>query len=423
MEAFYRLQLGGMWSAFWKEHFSFWMICGYLLAEYVRPQSIMPSLDVLPWGKVFLIGSLLGLVADRNRKWVSDPANLLMTLFLAVILVSSAFAEYPSVSWLHWFDFFGWYVIYFLIISIVTTERRLFIFLALFLLASFKLSFFGARTWAMRGFSFTSWGLMGPPGFFQNSGELSIQMLMFAPVAYQVALFLKPYISKLKYWFLLLMPLTAGMTVMGASSRGSQVGLVYQVYRSLLKGRLSIRTFIIVAVVAGAAWSLFPEEQKARFSSVGEDTTSQQRILYWKRGLEMIQAHPVLGVGFYNFAPYFADHYPQDMLYGAAQLPHNIFVQVGTDTGLLGLGLFGLILYRNFRCCREVQRLVAAPKPEAAFTSTVAKGLAISMWGFIIAGQFVTVTYYPFPWINLAMSVALLNIVKRQQAPAPKARA
>jgi hypothetical protein len=38
------------------------------------------------------------------------------------------------------------------------------------------------------------------------------------------------------------------------------------------------------------------------------------------------------------------------------------------------------------------------------------------MWGFLIAGQFVTVTYYPFFWINLAMMVATGNVARQMAA-------
>jgi O-antigen ligase len=247
-------------------------------------------------------------------------------------------------------------------------------------------------------------------------------MLMFGPIAYQVALFLRPHLSPLKYRLLLLFPITATMTVIGASSRGAQLGLVYQLYRALLKGKLSLRALMLSAIVIGAAFALLPDEQKERFSSAGKDDTSTQRLLYWKRGIEMIETHPVLGVGFYNFAPYFRDHYPQDMLRGAAQLPHNIFVQVGTDSGLLGLGTFLALLYRNFRCCHEIRRLTASAGRDGTFASSVAKGLVIALWGYIIAGQFVTITYYPFFWVNLAMSVALLNVVRRDLAQADSSK-
>lgn len=406
--------IAAMWRGVQAESFAFWMLCGYLIVEYVRPQSILPSLDFLPWGKLVLGLALLGMLSDRRFRFVSDPANVLLTLYLGALVISTLFALYPGVSRAHWFDFFGWYLIYFLIVNIVTTERRFVIFLAIFLVASFKLSFFGARTWTLRGFSFTSWGIMGPPGPFQNSGELSVQMLMFAPIAYEYAAYLRHHTSTRNFLLALSMPVTAAMTIIGASSRGAQLALLYQTYRSLLKGRLSIRSLVVCCVVIGLAISLLPEEQFQRFENAGQDTTSQQRLLYWQRGLQMIERYPVLGVGYYNFAPYFDEHFPEDRLFGSAQLPHNIFIQVGTDAGLVGLAAFLALVARNFFCCRSIAR-IARNQSAASFAPSIARGLTIALWGFLIAGQFVTITYYPFFWINLSLSVALLNIVKHQE--------
>ena len=408
--------LRNLWNGALRESFAFWMLCGYLVVEYVRPQSIMPSLDFLPWGKVALLLAMVGLLLEKKARFVSDPANLLMTMFLLTLVASSTLAVYPDISWDHWFNFFGWYVIYFLVVNILTNERRFVIFLVLFLLASFKLSFFGARTWAFRGFSFTNWGIMGPSGPFQNSGELSVQMLMFGPVAYQYALYLRPHVSRAVFLALLFVPVTAAMTVIGASSRGAQLALAYQSYRVMLKGKLTLRSLFAAGAVVALVIALFPQEQIDRFRSAGDDTTSMQRILYWKRGAEMIAENPVLGVGYFNFPQYFADHYPGDILVGVAQLPHNILIQIGTDAGFIGLTLFAALVIRSFQCCRQIQK-ASSRASEAMFATSIAKGLSVSLWGFLIAGQFVTIAYYPFFWINLALSVALLNIVRRQQKP------
>ena len=410
MEGFYSLKLSAFLSHMKGEHFCFWMICGYMVVEYVRPQAIIPSLSFLPWAQILLVLTMLGLMVDQKRSWVSDAANVWLTLFLLLILASSTFATYPGESWPKIMDYLGWYLIYFLLINVVTSEKRFFIILVIFCLASFKLSFFGARSWTMRGFSFTNWGIQGPPGYFMNSGELSIQMLMFAPVALEAALFLRPTLSRIKFGVLMLMPVTAAMTVIGASSRGSQLALVYQFYRSLLKGRLTFKKLLIVGILGAAAFALLPDQQKARFESLGSDGTSKQRLLYWTHGIEMIREHPVLGVGYFNFARYYTDHYPDDMHFSSAQLPHNIFVQVGTDTGVPGLIVFGMILFRNFRCAREIRTMWAAAGKPNSFHASIARGLTVALWGFIIAGQFVTVTYYPFLWINLALTVALRNI-------------
>lgn len=430
MEGLYALRWRDLWRALKREHISFWMICFYLFVEYVRPQSIMPSIDVLPWAKLFLLLSLLTLLADKQKKWVADPANKWMIGFMLVIIASGFNAVWPFLSWAHLMDFFGWFIIYFLIINIVTNETRFILFLCVFLICSYKLSFFGARTWTMRGFSFTTWGLQGPPGYFQNSGEFAIQMLMFAPIGYEVALFARPFVSRLKFWLLMSMPLTAAMSIMGASSRGGQVSMVYEIYGSMLKGRLNLKTLVAVVAVLWLGFQTLPEEQKARFSAAGDDGTSQQRLLYWRHGIQMIEDNPLLGVGYFNFGHYFAVHYPQDMLRGPAidptgvitsELPHNIFIQIGTDTGFTGLAVFAMLIWRTWRSEREIAALAKSRQDRSKPFAVFAKGLLVSMWGFIIAGQFVTVTYYPFFWINLAFMVSLRNVARKHYLAQPTA--
>lgn len=412
MEKLYTLNPKALWSQFKKEHFAFWMVCAYLILQYLDPLKIYSHLDFLPWDKVVIGLALLSLPLDPSRRWVRDASNIWMTLFLTVILTSSALATYPSISWSHWFDFVGWYVIYFLIVNTVNTKERYFIFLALFLICNFKLSLFGARTWVRRGFGFVGWGIHGPPGFFQNSSDFSGEMLMFAPIAFELALFVKPYVRRLTYWFLMLISVTAAMSVLGASSRGSQVAMAFQGAWIAIQRKLRIKVLIAIALVAGIGYALLPAAEKARFASAGTDNTSIQRLDYWRAGVKMIERHPFLGVGYFNFSTVYASHSSDKLWHGTAQLPHNIFIQVGTDAGLIGLGIFLMLIYRNLKVAREIKRLCADNKDAPAFAPSVARGLVLATWGFVIAGQFNTVAYYPFLWINLALTVSLASIAK-----------
>lgn len=417
MDELYTLNPRALWSQFRKEHFAFKMMCLYLIFEYLRIQLIYPRIDFLPWDKIVLGLAALTLPMDPQRRWVRDATNIWMTLFLVVIIAASAFATFPSISWSHWFDFFGWYAIYFLIINIVTTSERYFIFLAIFLLANFKLAFFGARTWTSRGFGFVNWGIEGPPGFFQNSSDLSSEMLMFAPIAFELALFVKPQVKRVTYWFLMLGAVTGAMTVLGASSRGSQVALAAQGAWVSIQRKLKLKIIIGIAVILGIGYALLPAAEKTRFANAGTDNTSIQRFDYWRAGLKMIEQHPALGVGYFNFAPVYALTDPNKLWHGTTQLPHNIFIQVGTDAGLIGLGIFLMLIYRNLKVARDIRRACERNENAPAFAPSVARGLVITTWGFVIAGQFNTVSYYPFLWINLALTVALGNIVAKASRP------
>jgi putative inorganic carbon (HCO3(-)) transporter len=416
MEKLYTLNPKALWAQFRREHFAFWMMGLYFVLQYFDPLQIHQSLSFLPLDKVALGFALVTLPMDPHKRWVRDATNIWMTLFLIVILVSSTVATYPAISWEHWFDFVGWYVIYFLIINTVTTPERFFIVLVIFLVANFKMSFFGARTWAERGFGFASWGLMGPPGNFQNSSDFSTEMLMFAPIAFELALFVKPHVRRVTYWFLMLGAITGVMTVLGASSRGSQVALGFQGAWIAIQRKLNVKVLIAIGVLACVGYALLPAAEKARFAQVGTDNTSIQRLDYWKGGLKMIEQHPLLGVGYFNFAPVYASHAQDKLWHGKAQLPHNIFIQVGTDCGLVGLGIFMILIYRNLSIARAIRRACAETESAPPFAVSVARGLTITTWGFVIAGQFNTVAYYPFLWINLALTVSLGNIVRQSVA-------
>jgi len=291
----------------------------------------------------------------------------------------------------------------------------------LFFLASYKLSAFGAKTWALRGFAFTDWGLQGPQGFFENSGEYAIQMAVLFGMSYPFYQYVKDRLPRYKRWILLSVPITAAMSVMGASSRGSQLAMLAQCYFLFLHGKVSLRTIIVTSLVFTAIYYLIPEEQLERFQSAGEDKTSQQRLLYWEHGLDMLLDHPMMGVGYYNFPPYYEAHYRQDMLYDRAQLPHNIIVQVGADLGFIGLFIYLMLIWRAFKLTRMVRAMelkrLGKDKIAESWITPVSKGMDIGFLGFLIAGQFVSVVYYPFMWIHIAMCVGLKQAAEKLLHP------
>jgi putative inorganic carbon (hco3(-)) transporter len=413
-ESFFFLKVRLIFNFIRTQHFSFWMICFYLFFEYSRPQSIFPVIAFLPWTKLFIIGALIGAFFDGSVKWVSSSANILLIIFAIVIFLSSLFAFYPEISKENYINFYNWFIIYFLIITIVNTRERFYIFQIVFILSSLKIAMGTSFVWAKRGFSFTTWGLQGPPGFFCNSGELTILMLTLFPLGFFLLTYKKSHVNLFEKILLTCCVCCPILTILGGSSRGSQIALA-ATWIVILRKKIFKFKYIILIIALVFAWNkLLPAEQKLRFSNMGKDVTSIQRKLYWKHGREMIAEHPILGVGFFNFAYYYRNHYSYDLLVKSAQLPHNIFIQVGTDAGFMGLIPFSLLLLYALITpivyCRRYDR----NNDDLIVLCMVGAGYGI--FGFIIAGQFVTVTYYPFLWIGLSFIVAAKNILKKENA-------
>lgn len=412
VESFYAFRFKEMWKYLTGESFSFWMICGYLFFEYFRPQSIYPAIDVIPWAQMFLMLALIGAVIDPKCKLVTTKVTKWMIFYLILVLISAYFvAYYPDASQRNLVHYYQWVIAHLLILSIINTKERFYIFFMIFCLASFKLSLFGAQVWASRGFGFTSWGIRGPPGYFTNSGELSIQMLILFPIGYYLLNALKDNLKKWEKIILLLFTITAAMTILGASSRGSQLALIVQLMVIFHRKIFKVKYIILAVCCALLIYNYLPDEQKERFETMGEDKTSVQRLLYWQHGMDMIREHPVMGVGFFNFPRYYAHHYPEDMLYEHAELPHNIFIQAGTDTGLIGLLIFLVIvcygLFAPIRLRRDMAGREVSP-----LAHNMAMALSLGMLGYVIAGQFVSVAYYPYLWIGVTLIACWENVVK-----------
>jgi len=408
IEDFYFFKIGPLWRYFKGQHFSFWMICFYLIFEFVRPQSIIPAIDFLPWAQLFLMGALVGAFIDPSIKHTQSVANVYVFLFTIIITISIFTSFHPEISKKYAMFYYSWAIIYFLVVRIVNTKERLYIFLLIYIFAAGKIALGTTRVWAFRGFSFTSWGLTGPKGFFQNSGELSILMLMLLPLAFYLYQYLKDKVSKWEKLILLAFWICPILTVLGASSRGAQLALFVQLIVMFRKSVFKLKPLIGISVLVIALINLLPEEQKERFRDSGDDKTSEQRLLYWENGWEMMLDYPLTGVGYFNFIPYYNRHYPGDALFGGAELPHNIFVQVGTDTGFPGLIVFLLII---FYCLVATYR-ISKSNPDSNIAKPIAAGLGMGVFGYVMAGQFVTVAYYPFIWVHLAFIVCLTSVLK-----------
>ena len=407
VEDFYFLKIGNMWRYMKTQHFSFWMICFYIFFEYTRPQAIFPVIDFLPWAQIFILLSLAGAILDPTVRWVSHPMNVLMNAFAVLIFLSSIYAVYPDVSKEHYIDFYGWFVIYYLIITIVNTRERFYIFMLVIILSSAKIAIGTSINWISRGFSFTTWGLKGPSGYFENSGELAILMLTLFPVAYYLYEYLKDRVGSFERVILIAFWVAPILTILGASSRGAQLALAIQLLVMFYKKIFRFKQLVLIATLFAAVYSLLPEEQKMRFYEAGEDKTSIQRLLYWEHGYEMIKEHPFLGVGFFNFPAYYQNYYSADLLYPKAQLPHNIFIQVGTDAGVFAILVFTSIMFLGIYSAGR--RRVSDITNECEYFM---RGIAVSLVGFFIAGQFVSVAYYPFLWVAVSIVVACRAQIK-----------
>lgn len=414
-EPLYALRLRALGSWFIRQPPSFWLVCIYVMFEYVRPQSIYPLLNLVPWSKILLVLAPLMFLVERNRLVARTPINIAMIVFSAILLLSCFFAYRPDLAFDELTLYINWVLAYILIANVVNTERRFLFFMAAFLLYSFKLSQHSTRIWIQRGLGFTEWGVMGPDGWFHNSGELGIQMCVFFPLSLYFVLALRKHWGWLKTALFVAMPVTAAAAIIASSSRGALLGLAGVALWMLLRSRYKVRGSVAIAVFAFVVIFLVPPEQKSRFEEAGEDETSVTRLAYWEDGLDIAKNNPLFGVGYRNWMPYYRSMYPTTSV-GQHQLPHNLFIEAMAELGYSGfLALLALLLAHavtNYR----TRKLMAPLGEQGRFLSLMAHGLDGALIGYLVSGFFVTVLFYPYLWFNLAMTAALHVAATRKAA-------
>jgi putative inorganic carbon (HCO3(-)) transporter len=101
-----------------------------------------------------------------------------------------------------------------------------------------------------------------------------------------------------------------------------------------------------VGATAGIGFVIFRKVILERFSE-GLDTLIY-RLNLMQSAFEMIKSHPFLGIGINNYARVMDDYVPF-FLTQERWIVHNHYLLVASETGLLGLGLFLILLVTLFR--------------------------------------------------------------------------
>ncbi len=404
--AMFRLRIPAIWAFVKRQPASFWFLNIYMFFEYVRPQSIWTSLAILPWSMIAILLAAAAMILEGRLPHLRTTAGPLLVVFTGVLVLSSLNAINPDMSYAKWVVYFNWVLLYLIITRVVDTEKRFFVFMLAFLLYSFKMSQHGFQAWVGGGFSFNAWGVSGAPGWFRNSGEFGIQMCIFLPLLVEFILALRQHWGKWTRRIFYAVPVTIGASIVASSSRGALVGGACVGMWWVARSRHRVRSLLSVAALGAVMWVVLPAEQKARVLAAGDDNTSTARTERWEAGLEMAREHPFLGIGYNNWESYYGP------------LSHNIFIEAMSELGYTGLLAFLALIFATFWTNHKTRRLMKGVPTQTRLIPHMAHGLDGALIGFLASGFFVTVLYYPYFWVNLAMTVALHVTARNERARA-----
>lgn len=188
------------------------------------------------------------------------------------------------------------------------------------------------------------------------------------------------------------------------------------------------RVVPVVALVLGVVFA--PPEVQERLLTILETEDDYNvnsdlgRIQIWERGFGYLMDSPITGVGVNNFAVAEGTLAVQARMVSdwKASVAHNVFVEVGVETGFVGgflyLAMLATVLVRLIRLRSRVLR---ARLDESWGMLADANIAAIA--AFCTGGMFLSFGYSPFLFFLLAMAAGLersAEVALRTPAPTPR---
>jgi O-antigen ligase len=171
-------------------------------------------------------------------------------------------------------------------------------------------------------------------------------------------------------------------------SRGGMVATlaIFGIY-FLVKSKLSLRAMVACGALGGAVLMFAP----SHLTTVRDSQNSTQyRVEMWAEGLEMMKHNPVFGIGRGNFKKY-----------TSKLIAHNSAVEIGGETGLVGLFLYFGLIYFSIKSALHARKQFTEPRDKDFCLAAV-----LAVVGYLISMMFVTLEYETF-YLLLAMCAAL----------------
>ncbi len=387
------------------------VLIAFLVLEYLRP----PLLQPLRVQMLFLIVIPLAWLASRARPW---SRNLSLQLaFLVVGALAMPFAHNYFVVYMNARQMFG-----FLVTALAVT----------WLMA--RPATFRRVLWAWVGIMCFQalWALThdghGYGSFLGDENDLALACDMALPFAFLGA----QSFRGAKRWTCGFAAILLLSGVVASWSRGGFLGGIAAVAYCLLVGRHRVRNIAIGCALAGAFYLAVPSSYRAEMATI-EDTdegTAETRLFLWVTATRMWKDHPIFGVGPNNAAFLVGRYQPgpteggmfsspafQERDWGMTAL-HSVYFQLLAERGLVGVALFGWMLFAFYADLRRLRR--DAPRARASApqlvrdTTMYAIALEAAMAGFLVAGAFLSMLYYPYFWFFTALAVAHERAIRRE---------
>lgn len=393
----------------------FYLVLLAMLFEFGRPQDVLSPLKAIPIPTLLDVSILIAVLTSGKATFANMQTKLWMGL-LAFMALWVPFANNNFWALMTLKEMTLYFFLYLGLVTFVNTAGRM-----------QKLIFMWLGVHAVLGINGILHHGQGVGGWLGDENDFGMEMNVAVPVAFFMYQAAANQRAKLLYMVLLGLFV---MTVVSTSSRGAFLGLLALGTYCWLYSPRKVMSLMLGVCLVGLVFVAAPQEYWDRISSITDDSTMEtgtagQRMFTWGIGWDMFTANPVFGVGQGNF-PWTIGEYMGGRTWQTKSLAgrqaHSLYFTLLPELGLVGVIIFGAMIYFNYRDTRIRQFLPTVPRSvrlrrdnepakDEEIVRAVMFGNAIlgGMIGYLATSAFISTLYYPTFWILTGLAVALRN--------------
>jgi O-antigen ligase len=385
----------------------------FMLTSVARVHQLFPTLSLIKpvtlAGMLAIVLCLLDRVPARRLKPLDVPATRWMIALAIWMALSVPGALWPGGAFATFLDFVKTVLISVVIITAVRSvqdvERLTFIYFV-------GAVIFAAVVLSRMQFQLAAEGRLERL-YFYDSNDFATYTITAMPLGLYFAASERRLWVRCVAWGGIAL-LTAGFIWSG--SRGGFLAFMAVIAYFLLRytsvkrswrwSAVAIIGILLIATAGDAYWT--------RINTVLHPTrdynltSDEGRLRLWHRGVGYMLDHPVLGVGAGNFpraegtiSP-LIDRTPRgrSVKWGP---PHNSYVQVGAELGMVGLFIFVAFLVSVFRALGRLPTRTGPPV-------RLAQSLTASLIGFVVGAFFLTLAYHDMVYMLTGLALGLRQV-------------
>lgn len=393
----------------------------FVAAAYLHPIQFMPALKYSSFTTAFaFIIFLVWAFHILIYRDFSIPKSRQVPCFIgfAVIATISSAMRWEE-SAFYYVDLLKVFILYFLIANLTKTKKHISIIVAVMLILGLLGSLLAVYQYTHGIGLQMSGGILRVTGFSNNPNDFGISLLLLIP--FSLGLIMKnknPWLKITIFGLLCVYLLGILISFSRAVYLGLPLVLVLSVWKLMNKEKRLISAVLILILITIVLLFL-PQQFWNRINSIimtGADPSIWSRLDGDIVGLKMMMANPVIGVGIGRWQQeYWPIAYASPLIRTkSSSVPHNLFVEVGSETGVTGLILFSLLI---FYALRELQQSIRIfERSGNVLLSIYAQSAGISLLGFLVSSMFISALHVKFVWILLGFIIALRSVALKVES-------